>query len=88
MKNEETEPIETPKMQENITRAKEVVSDENFTGELDAPRWSVVTFEKCAAKNLTYSEAEKKLQKLKRRKIAGLCIVSDEAAERIKPKVN
>ncbi len=88
MKNEKTEPGETPKTRENIVPAKEVNSKENFTGELAAQRWSVITFEKCAAKNLSYAEAEKKLQKLKRQKNSGLCIVSDEAAERIKPKVN
>jgi hypothetical protein len=55
----------------------------NFAGELNAPRWSIVSFEKCVAKNLTYPQAEEKLVKLAAEKIAGLCIVSDEAAARI-----
>jgi hypothetical protein len=54
-----------------------------FAGELNEPRWSVVSFEKCVAKNLTYPQAEEKLVKLEAKKIAGLCIVSDEAAARI-----
>lgn len=55
-----------------------------FPSELSAPRWAVITFEKCVAKNLSYEEAARKLAKLKRQKISGLCIVSDEAAGRIK----
>jgi len=55
----------------------------NFANELNEARWSVVSFEKCVAKNLTYSQAEEKLVKLGAEKIAGLCIVSDEAAARI-----
>ena len=55
----------------------------NFANELNEPLWSIVSFEKCVAKNLTYPEAEKRLAKLEAEKIAGLCIVSDEAAARI-----
>lgn len=55
----------------------------DFAGELNEPRWSVISFEKCIAKNLSYTEAEKKLIKFEAEKIAGLCIVSDEAAARI-----
>jgi hypothetical protein len=55
----------------------------NFAGELNEPQWSVVSFEKCVAKNLTYRQAEEKLSKLEAEKLAGLCIVSDEAAARI-----
>lgn len=55
----------------------------NFAGELNAPVWSVISFEKRVAKNLTYPAAEKKIAKLAAEKIAGLCIVSDDAAARI-----
>ncbi len=55
----------------------------SFADELNEARWSVVSFEKCVAKNLTYAAAEKKLAKLEAGKIAGLCIVSDETAARI-----
>lgn len=51
--------------------------------ELREPRWSVVTFERRAAKNLSYAQAEAKLGELARQKISGLCIITDEAAERV-----
>lgn len=54
-----------------------------FADELNEARWSVVSFEKREAKNLTYPQAEEKLAKLDAKKVAGLCIVSDEAAARI-----
>ena len=61
-------------------------SDSEISFELGEPRWSVVTFEFCAAKNLTYNEAYKKMQELKEQNISGLCIITDEAAERISGK--
>ncbi len=54
--------------------------------ELKEPRWSVVTFEIRAAKNLTYKQAEQKLRELAEQKVSGLCIITDEAAERINKK--
>jgi hypothetical protein len=60
----------------------------NFAGELNEPRWSIVSFEKCVAKNLTYPQAEKKMMKLAAEKVAGLCIVSDEAAARISKRIS
>jgi hypothetical protein len=42
-----------------------------------------VTFENCAASNLTYEEAVEKLKKLEAEKISGLCIITDEAAQRM-----
>lgn len=56
---------------------------ENSASEINEPRWSVVTFEKRAAQNLTYSEAVEKLKQLAAEKVAGLCIITDEAATRI-----
>lgn len=52
--------------------------------ELELPVWSVVTFEKTAASGLTYEQAAAKLEKLKSEKVSGLCIVTDEAAARMK----
>ena len=60
------------------------ISEQKILSELSASRWSVVSFEECVANNLSYDEAAKKLNELKQQNIAGLCIVSDEAAERIK----
>lgn len=54
--------------------------------ELNEPRWSVVTFEKCAARSLTYDEAFQVLERLRQEKEAGLCIVTDDAASRISPE--
>ena len=77
MENEKSESEEMPNAQENVA------STEEFSSELNAPRWSVVSFEKCIAGNLTYAEASEKLFELDAEKISGLCIVTDEAAQRI-----
>jgi hypothetical protein len=45
--------------------------------------WSVISFDKCEARGLTYAEAEQKLSELEAQKVAGLCIVPDEVAARI-----
>lgn len=66
--------------------ASSVASSESSFNELNEPRWSVVTFERCAASGLTYDEATRELEKLLDKKISGLCIVTDEAAQRIKSK--
>lgn len=52
--------------------------------ELDEPRWSVVSFDKCVAENLTYEQAAQKIAELTAQKVSGLCIITDEAASRIK----
>lgn len=61
----------------------EIVAEE-VTSELSAPNWSVVSFERLIAGNLTYAEAVEKLKQLAAEKVSGLCIITDEAAERIK----
>lgn len=58
-------------------------SGDSFTGELRQPRWSVVSFEKRVAKNLTYEEAARKIGELEKQRVSGLCLITDEAAERI-----
>lgn len=50
--------------------------------ELDAPIWSVVSFERTEASNLNYADAAAKLADLEKQHVAGLCIVTDEAAAR------
>ena len=54
--------------------------------ELDEPRWSVVSFEGLAAAGLTYSQAAKMMAELDAERIAGLCIITDEAAAKLKPQ--
>jgi len=46
-------------------------------------RWSVLSFEKCEAAGLTYSDAFRKMSELEKKGVAGLCVVTDEAAERL-----
>ena len=61
-------------------------SGENLRSELDAPVWSLITFDKCAANGLTYADAAEQLEKLKAENVSGLCIVTDEACARITAK--
>jgi hypothetical protein len=67
---------------EDVAPAESVSGSEVYF-ELSEPRWSVVTFETCAAKNLTYDEAFQKMKELNEQNFSGLCIVTDEAAARI-----
>ena len=55
----------------------------NIESELRQPVWSVVSFERCAARNLTYAEAERKIASLEKQGISGLCLVTNSVAERI-----
>ncbi len=51
--------------------------------ELREPIWAVVTFDRCAARDLTYEEAERKIAELLAAKVAGLCIVPNSVADRL-----
>jgi len=51
--------------------------------ELDAPIWSVISFDRCEAAGLTYAEAVRKINELEAKSVSGLCIVTDDAAERV-----
>jgi len=51
--------------------------------ELREARWSVISFDKCEARNLTYEEAERKIAELEAQKFSGLCIVTDEVAAKM-----
>ena len=52
--------------------------------ELDQPRWSVVSFDRREASGLGYRQAAALMEDLDSRGVAGLCIITDEAADRIK----
>ena len=67
--------------------AEQKVSSESAASELREPRWAVVSFEQCVAKNLTYEEAARKIAELEKQKVSGLCLITDEAAERILNKI-
>jgi len=51
--------------------------------ELDLPIWSVISFERCEASGLSYNDATEKVKELEQEQVAGLCIVTNEAAIRI-----
>lgn len=85
-----TESEENQESKETITARQtkvapmtKAVSDEDFASELNVPHWSVVSFDGCAAVNLTYPQAVEEINRLKAKKVAGLCIITDEAAARI-----
>lgn len=54
--------------------------------ELGEGMWSVISFEKREAGNLSYDSAVRKMDELRSKGVSGLCIVTDAAAERITPK--
>jgi hypothetical protein len=66
-----------------ITEETDQIVPETILSELLEPRWSVITFEGCAVRGLNYDEATTWLKKLKNQGLSGLCIVTDEAADRI-----
>ena len=53
------------------------------SSELDAAIWSVISFDRCEAAGLKYAQAVQKLKELEANKVLGLCIVTDDAAERV-----
>jgi hypothetical protein len=75
-------PIETQTAQE-VAPAEAGVTAEGPLSELGEACWSVVSFDKCEAGGLTYSQAEAKMDELRARNVYGLCIVTDEAAKRV-----
>ena len=62
------------------TKTSETVKVQEL--ELDAPIWSVVSFERTEASHLNYADAAAKLADLEKQHVAGLCIVTDDAAAR------
>lgn len=58
-------------------------ASERFGSELDAPRWSVISFERSEGNALTYRDALRLMDDLERKGVAGLCVVSDETAARV-----
>lgn len=52
--------------------------------ELDELRWAVVSFDRTEASGLTYKQALQWMSELDLQGVAGLCLITDEAAERNK----
>lgn len=61
-------------------RSDDVVPD--VSSRLDKTCWSVISFDKLEAGGLTYAQAEQLMAALDTQDVAGLCIVTDEAAAR------
>ena len=70
-----------------MTSAQHIAAADTEPSELSEPRWSVVSFEKLEASGLIFSDAVKKLSELEGAKVPGLCIVTDEAAARIRSSI-
>ena len=65
------------------TGLDEETSSQEVSSDLLAAIWSVISFERHEAGGLVYAEALKKLDDLERRDVAGLCVVTDDAAARV-----
>jgi len=55
---------------------------ESSANELRERIWSVISFDRHEAGSVTYDEASRKIEELERAHVAGLCIVTDDAAAR------
>ena len=55
-----------------------------LSDELGSPIWSVISFERVEATDLDHAAAARLLTELENKKVAGLCIVTNAAAARIK----
>ncbi len=61
-------------------------TDDAVLTELGLRIWSVIGFEGCIANGLTYDEAVEELAKHSDSRQSGLCIVTDDAAARIRTR--
>ena len=53
-------------------------------GELNEKSWAVTSERGCEAAGLTYDDAVRLIRRLKEEKVSGLCVITDEAARRLK----
>ena len=69
-----------------MTGAEQARSEKssNASSALDEPIWAVISFERIEAVNLLYPEAVHLVAELEDRRVPGVCIVTNEAASRIK----
>jgi hypothetical protein len=58
-----------------------------MTSQLESPVWSVLSDRGCEARGLTHEEARRLVHRLGGEGRHGLCIVTDEAASRMKAEV-
>jgi len=64
---------------EPVTETTEAV-----TSELERPMWAVVSFDRIEVSRLTYAQAVFVMNELASQGVAGLCILTDEAARRLR----
>ena len=57
------------------------------SSELDSPIWAVISFERVEATDLDHSAAVRLMAELDSKKVAGLCMVTNDAAGRIKTPI-
>ena len=57
---------------------------EEHISELSLPQWSVISFDRLESSGLDYNTAAQKLTELEANGVNGLCIVTDEAARRMR----
>lgn len=67
-----------------MNEATEKKEAEMHLSELDLPQWSVVSFDAREASSLTYHDAVKLMAEKEAAGIYGLCIITDEAASRVR----
>ena len=67
-----------------MTEATEQRTLTSVRSELDLPQWSVVSFDACERSGLTYEAAAKLLAEREAAGVYGLCIITDEAASRVR----
>lgn len=67
----------------DMTEAVKDLVSSTPESELAQPRWSVISFDKLEASGILYAEAVSILETLDKKGVSGLCIIADEAAERV-----
>ena len=67
-----------------MNEATEQRTNARAKSELEMPRWSVVSFDACEASGLTYAAAVNLLAEREAAGVYGLCIITDEAASRVR----
>lgn len=60
--------------------------DADREGELREPVWAVISFDRCEARDLSYHAAREKIDELEKAGVAGLCLVTNAAAARIRTR--
>ena len=74
---------EMPNDAQEVENPSEENAPENAS-ELSQPRWALISFDSIIAAGLDYDTAAEFLRAKQAEKIAGLCIITDEAAARMK----